>query len=197
MKIKTLKRKALSMCLVVAIVATYSMVALAGENKIVGEILISGNSLNGQTPIVTVNGEAVKSGRTIFTLSTITTADNASAVVNINNLGKVKIAPKSTLLISFDKDGITGNLSSGQLTVLSSSDTVSIKTADGKVAQLNSGETAVSAKQDDDDDDDTGSAWWLWAIVFGGAAAGIIFAASTNNNRVDLGGGAVVISPNF
>lgn len=191
MKIKTLKSKALSMCLVVAIVATYSMVALAGNNKVVGEILVSGKSGS----IVTVNGEAVKSGRTIFTSSTITTPENTSAIVNISKIGKVKIAPNSTLFVSFDEKGITGNLSNGKVTVLSTTEIVNIKTPNGKVAQLKAGESAVTAKQDDDDDDDGGSSWVLWAIIFGGAAAAIVFAAASDN-KLDLGGGAVIVSPN-
>jgi hypothetical protein len=191
MKIRTLKNKALSMCLVVAIVATYSMVALAGDKKIVGEILVSGSN---ETSIVTVNGEAVQSGRTIFTSSTITTADN-SAIVNVNKVGKIKIAPKSSILVSFNENGISGNLLNGKVTVLNSTDKVSITVPNGATEQLTVGESATAAKQDDDDDNDGGAAWWLWAAVFGGAAAVIVLAATTDNNRVDLGGGAVTVSP--
>ncbi len=189
MKIRTLKTKALSMCLVVAIVATYSMVALAGNNNVVGEILVSGDN-------VTVNGEVVKSGRTIFTSSTITTPENSSAIVNVNKIGKVKIAPNSTLQVSFDENGIKGDLLKGKVTTLDTNKVVNIKTPNGEIAQLNAGESIVSSAQDEDDDDDGGSAWWIWAIVFGGAAAGILIAASTDNNRVDLGGGATTVSPN-
>lgn len=195
MKIKTLKRKALSMCLVVAIVATYSMVALAGDNKIVGEILVSGKSINGETPVVTVNGEAVQSGRTIFTSSVISTPKDTTAIVNVAKLGKVKIAPNTTLTISFNEKGITSNLSEGKLTVLNSSNEIAVTTPNGKVAQLSSGD-AVTTKQDDDDDDDNGKAIALWAIIFGGAAAAIIYAA-TRDNGPTLGGGTTVVSPNF
>jgi len=189
MKIRTLESKALSMCLVVAIIATYSMVALAGNNKIVGEILVSGNT-------VSVNGENVKSGRTIFTSSTISTPENTTAIVNVSKIGKVKIAPNSTLLVSFDENGISGNLLNGKVTVLSTNNTVDITTPNGGVEKLSVGKSATTVKQDDDDDDDGGSAWVIWAVVFGGAAAALIIAAQSNNNRVDLGGGSVVVSPN-
>lgn len=192
MKIRTLKNKALSMCLVVAIVATYSMVALAGETKIVGEILVSGKN---EASMVTVNGEAVQSGRTIFTSSTITT-NESSAIVNVSKVGKIKIAPKTSILVSFNENGISGNLLKGKVTVLNSTNNVNITIPTGNVEKLTVGESATTAKQDDDDDDDDGgSAWLLWALVFGGAAAAIVFAATTSNNRVDLGGGSTTVSP--
>lgn len=191
MKIRSLKSKALSMCLVVAIVATYSMVALAGNNKIAGEILVSGSS-------VTVNGEQVKSGRTIFTSSTISTPENTTAIVNISKLGKVKIAPNSTLTVSFNENGISGSLLNGKVTVLNATNDVNIKTPNGAIEKISAGESATTAKQDDDDDDDKGgSAWLLWALVFGGAAAAIVVAATSDNNRVDLGGGTTVVSPSI
>jgi len=59
-------QKALSMCLVVAIIATYSMVALASSEKAAGELLVTGKSINGETPFVTVNGETAKTGRSVF-----------------------------------------------------------------------------------------------------------------------------------
>ena len=51
-------RKALSLCLSVAILATYSMVALAGPRKVAGELTVSGKDINGEAPFVLVNGEA-------------------------------------------------------------------------------------------------------------------------------------------
>ncbi len=164
------------------------MVALAGDNNTVGEILVSGSN-------VTVNGEAVKSGRTIFTSSTITTSENSTAIVNVAKIGKVRISPKSTLTVSFDKSGISGNLSKGKVTVLNTTNNVNITTPGGKVANLKNGESAATAKQDDDDDNGGGSAWLIWALVFGGAAAAIVIAATSDNNRASLGGGTTVVSP--
>lgn len=184
-------RKALSLCLTVAIFATYSMVALAGTEKIAGELLVSG-SANG----VTVNGEAAQSGRSVFTSSTIATPQNASAVINLGKIGKIELAPNTILALSFNDKNISGNLIAGRVTVLSASDTVSVKTQDGKMLQLGIGESAASAAQDDDDDDDDGGGgWWLWALVFGGAIGGVVIAATSDNNRVALGGGTTVVSP--
>ncbi|HEY0427704.1 MAG TPA: hypothetical protein VGC76_07965 [Pyrinomonadaceae bacterium] len=189
-------RKALSMCLTVAIIATYSMVTLAGTDKIAGELLVSGKNVNGETPFVKVNGEAAQSGRSIFSSSTIATPQNASAVINLGKVGKIELAPNTTLTLSFNEKGINGDLISGRVTVLGASSAVNIKTAEGKSLQLNVGDSAVS-KADDDKDEDTkdgGAAWWVWALVFGGAIAGVVVAA-TRNTDTALGGGTTVISP--
>ena len=194
MNSKTLIRKAISLCLLVAVCATYSMVTLASTEKIAGELLISGKNSS-----VKVNGEAAQSGRSIFTASTISTPENTSAIINLGKLGKLELAPNTTANISFTDKGINGDLLSGKITVLGTTDAVNIKTAEGKTVKLNAGESVTAGKQqqdDDDDDDDPGKAWWIWAAVFGGAIAGIVIAATSDNNRVALGGGTVVVSTN-
>lgn len=193
MNSKTWISKALSMCLALTIFLTYSMVALAGTDKIAGELLITGKNVNG----VQVNGEAVQNGRSIFSSNTITTPENASAIINLGKVGKIELAPNSTFSISFNENGIGGNLSEGRLTVLSASNDVSINTVGGKTVNLKVGESAnaASGRQNDDDDNDGGSAWWIWAAVFGGAIAGVVIAATSDNNRIALGGGTTVVSP--
>lgn len=191
-------RKALSMCLVVAVIASYSAAALANTGKIAGELLVTGKSLNGETPFVKVNGETAQSGRSVFSSSTIVTPENANAIINVGKLGKIEVAPNSTLTLSFDEKGISGDLSQGRLTVLSASEAVSVKTANG-ILKLNAGEVATAngkARQDDDDDNDGGAAWLPWALIFGGAVAGIVVAAVVADNETQLGGGTTVVSPN-
>lgn len=198
MNSKVLVNKALSMCLVIATIAMYSMVALAGSDRIAGELLVSGQNSNGETPFVIVNGETAQSGRSIFTSSVITTPENTSAVLNLGKIGQVRLAPNSSLAINFSENGINGDLTSGQITVLNSSQAVNIKTFDNNIVKLDAGEstTANSTKvQDDDDDDASGSSLLVWALVLGGAAAGIIIAATSSNNDLDLGGGTTVVSP--
>ena len=87
-------RKALSSCLCVAVLVTYSMVALANSGKIAGELTVSGKDVKGETPFVLINGEAAKSGRSVFSSSTIVTPDDAIAVVSLGKLGKIELAPK-------------------------------------------------------------------------------------------------------
>lgn len=189
-------RKALSMCLCVAILATYSMVALAGPRKVAGELTVSGK---GEAPFVLVNGEAAKSGRSVFSASTITTSEGASALINLGKLGKVELAPSTVLNLTFDEAGVSGDLASGTVSVLGTSDKVSIKTLDGKIVQLAAGQSvSASGKlQDDDDDDDDdggGAAWWVWAAVFGGASVVILWTALKDND-IQIGSGGTVISP--
>jgi hypothetical protein len=207
-------RKAISSCLMVAMLATYSMVALAGTNNAFGELIVNGQSVNGETPIVTVNGEAAKTGRTIFTSSTITTPEFATATVNMGKAGEIELFPNTTLLLSFDNNSASVDLLAGTLTVLKSNQLVNVKAA-GATYGLSSGESASASSGKTDHDyrdstgkcidankngklecDDHGAAWWLWALVFGGAAAGIIVGASQGNNSISLGGGGAVISPN-
>ncbi len=191
-------KKALSLCLVVATMATYSMVTLANSEKVAGELLISGANSGGAAPFVKVNGEAAQNGRSIFSSSTIVTPDNAGAVINLSRLGQVELSPGTTLTLSFNENNISGDLLAGRVTVLNVSDAVNIKTLDGTV-NLKAGESAVAttgkAKDDDDAVSDGGSGWIIWAVILGGAAAGIIIAATSNNNRVALGGSSTVISP--
>jgi hypothetical protein len=189
-------RKALSLCLCVAVLATTSMVALSGSKKVAGELTVSGNDINGEAPFVLVNGEAARSGRSIFSASTITTSETAGAVINLGRLGKVELAPKTVLTLTFDETGVAGNLAAGVVSLFGTSDKVSITTPDGKTVQLSAGESvAASGKlQDDDDDDDGGSAWWLYALIFGGAAGGILWAALSDND-VSIGTGGTVVSP--
>jgi hypothetical protein len=169
------------------------MVSLANTGKVAGDLTVLGNGSS-----VIVNSESAKSGRSIFSSSTIVTPEDSSAIVSLGKLGKVEIAPNSTFTIKFDENGISGDLASGKLTVISSSSPVSVQTLAGLVS-VNAGETvsaASTAKQDDDDDDDKGgAAWWLFAIGMGGAVAGIIYAVTTESNNADLGGGGTVVSP--
>jgi hypothetical protein len=194
MNSKTLIQKALSLCLTVAICATFSMVNLASSERIAGELLISGKNSS-----VKVNGETAQNGRSIFSASTITTPENASAIINIGKIGKVELAPNTTLNISFTDKGINGDLLNGKVTVLGANQVVNIKNTDGKTVKLSAGESLMAGKvkKDDDDDDDKagGAAWWVWAAIFGGAAAAVVIAATTNNDRIALGGGTVVVSP--
>ena len=190
-------RRALSTCLMVAILATYSMVALAGSERIAGELTVTGNGMNGDTPSVTVNGEAARSGRSIFSSSVIATPSNAGAVINLGKNGIIELAPNTTFTVSFDDKSISGDLSTGKLTVVGTSSSVNVKTTTGQVVKLAAGESVNAAgKKDDDDDHAGGTAWWIWAVIFGGAAAGILIAAVNANNRVDLGGTSTTISPN-
>ena len=190
-------RKALSMCLMVAVYATYSMVVLASPDKIVGELTVAGKSVNGEIPVVTVNGEAVRSGRTIFSSSTIATTENSSAVVNVGKNGKIELAPNTVVTLSFNDKGLSGDLSSGAVTALSA-DNVSVKLPNGEVLKLKAGETAAAGQQTQTQTQTSsggGAAWWVYALILGGAVAGVALAATSDSNDLEVGGGSIVVSP--
>lgn len=188
-------RKALSMCLCVAVLATYSMVALAGPGKAAGELTVSGKNINGEAPFVLVNGETARSGRSVFSGSTIATQNNTGAVMNLGKLGTIELAPSTTLNLTFDENGIFGELTSGKVSVLGAADNVMIRTLDGNTVKLAAGQSVLaSGKAQDDDDDDDDAAWWIWAAVFGGAAAGLLYTALSDGD-IDVGGSGTVISP--
>ena len=188
-------RKALTTCLGVAVLATYSMVALANSPKIAGELTVFGTATSGEAPFVSVNGEAARSGRSVFSSSIINTPENAGAVINLGKLGKIELAPNSAMVLSFDNDNISGDLTAGKLTVLGAAQTVNVKTANGNTVQLAAGDSVMAngpAAQT------TGgghsAAWWGFAAVLVGAGALIIWAATRDNNAA-VGGGGTIVSP--
>ena len=188
-------RRTVSSGLMVAILATYSMVALANDGKATGELTVSALSFSGDASFVTVNGEAAKSGRTVFSSSTIVTPENSSAVINMGKAGQIEIAPNSNITLSFDSSSAHADLNSGSVTVLNSVNGVSV-TANGATSVLPAGSSAsASGGGGQTNSAGTGSAWWLWAIVFGGAAVGVIITASRGNNNISLGGNGTVVSP--
>jgi len=173
------------------------MVALAGPGKVAGELTVSGKDINGEAPFVLVNGEAARSGRSIFSTSTITTPEGAGAVVNLGKLGRLDLAPSTALTLTFDETGISADLTSGVVSALGTTNKVSVKTADGKTVQLAAGQSVAASgllRDDDDDDKDGGSGWLIWAGVFGGAAAVILWTALSDDD-LDINGGGTVISP--
>ena len=122
---RTWSRTALSLSLAVAVVCTYSMVALAapqqgpsGELSVVGE--------------VSVNGTNAISGATVFSDSTITTGQNSSAVVSLGKLGRVELMPNSSLKLTFSEGNVTTGLDAGRVRLSTSSGVASsVVTKDG------------------------------------------------------------------
>ena len=136
---KTLSRKTIAAFLSVAVLSVYSMIALASPEAKVpsGEVTVSGQ--------VTVNGQKVISGGTLFSDSVIVTSDNSSATVNISKLGRVQLAPNSTLTISFTDKALTGQLDSGIANVSTLAGiSVNLTTKDGSVVVDGSQATSFS-----------------------------------------------------
>jgi len=197
MNSKSVIYKAFTTSLLVALIATCSMVTLAIDGKASGEIVVTGNS-TAETAAVTVNGEPVKSGRTIFSSSTISTSEGAGAIINLGKAGRIELAPNTTFALSFDNAAINGSLSTGKVTVLNAAHSVSVKTSSGETVQLNAGETATAnATQTQTTTANTGgdNNWWAYALIFGGAVTGIIFATIDGNDNNFGGGAGTGVSP--
>lgn len=195
MNIRLCVRQALTVCSVTAVLLTYSLVALAGPGKAVGELTISGGT-RGDSAQVTVNGEPAQSGRTVLASSTISVPEGATATLSFGKAGRVQFGPNTTFVLGSDQDSINGSLTSGSVTVLSSAKSVGVRTLAGKVVELNAGETATAeASTASRHNNYAGNDWAIWVIIFGGALAAIIWAATSDNNRVALGGGTTVVSP--
>ena len=126
-------RMAISLCLTVAILSTFSMVALAaqGQSGASGELSVVGD--------VSVNGTNAISGATVFSDSTVTTAKGSSAVVSLGKLGRVELLPDSTLKLNFTDSSITGTLEAGRVRYSTSAGTsASVMTKDGSAVADNS-----------------------------------------------------------
>jgi hypothetical protein len=125
---KTWSRKPIAACVAVAILSVYSMVVLASPAAKApsAELSISGQ--------VTVNGEKAFSGGTLFSDSLITTAEKSNATVNLSKLGRVELAPTSSLKLSFNEKSIMGLLDNGSAQVSTLAGiSVSFTTKDGVV----------------------------------------------------------------
>lgn len=172
-------RMTASLCLIMTVLVSSSMVALANSVKPVGELIVTGGSV-ASGKAVTINGEPATSGRTIFAASTITTPDGMTAVLDLGKAGKIELAPNTTYILNSD-GSISGSLTAGSAKVLNTTNTVGIKTLTGEV-NVNTGEmvtanSTVAKKQANNDDDD----WWIWVLIFGGAATAILLFTLDND----------------
>jgi hypothetical protein len=182
-------------CLMIAMFATTSMIAFAApeRNSAMGELTVSGASVDGSGPAVMVNGEKALSGRTVFSSSTITTTETSSAAVKLGKLGSVELAPNSVLSLSFDDRTILGTLSSGRIIVTNAEGVdVKIQTNKGIVGNsasaagvLNVDANALPAQDDDDTVSD--SSQMALILVFAGVVAGTVAYLLLRDDGDDVG----------
>jgi len=178
-QIKHLAHKVLTSCVLVVFIVSCSMVTFATSNKPVGELLVTGSKTADGTS-VTVNGEPAKSGRTIFTSSTIKTPENSGAMINLGKAGKLQLAPNTTFVLNAEAEVVSGDLTAGSVTVLSSAQSVGIKTLTGDVVSLNAGETATASTATSSKKAKPGPGgldWWVRGGVMSGAAAMVVIIA--------------------
>jgi ferric-dicitrate binding protein FerR (iron transport regulator) len=94
---------------------------------------------------VTVDGSPAVSGQTIFSGSAFVTARNSLSTLSLGNLGRVELAPDTSLVLDFSGASVTGSLDAGRVRVYAPSGLLaSVTTPDASVACDNtSGQPAV------------------------------------------------------
>jgi len=183
-------RKALSACVLITVFTATSMVALAGPGRVAAELTVSGKALNGEAPVVLVNGEPSRNGRSIFSSSTIETPEETTAVLNIGRTGRLELDPKTTVNVIFDDKTVNAELTAGKLTVVGSLGTVKVRTNDGKITTLQAGDSITASGQAAAKRQTGSDNWWIWVVVAGGVAAAVLIAVAASNNDDN------VVSPN-
>jgi hypothetical protein len=74
--------------------------SVAGQGAVQGRLTTRGNNP------VTVNGNSARSGETIFSGQSIQTPDGVGATVNLPGLGRVDLAPNTSVTLSFESGKI-------------------------------------------------------------------------------------------
>lgn len=183
-------RKAVSACVLIAVFTATSMVALASPGRVAAELTVSGKALDGEAPVVLVNGEPSKNGRSIFSSSTIETPEETTAVLNIGRTGRLELDPNTTVNVIFDDRSVNAELTAGRLTVVGSLGTVKVRTNDGKITTLQPGDSITASGEAAKRQSGGSNNWWIWVVVAGGAAIAVLIAVAASNNNDS------VVSPN-
>lgn len=131
---RSFSRAPLAFGLALAMLCTGTTAALAapqaGQSRRSGELTVSGE--------VNVDGAKAISGATVFSDSTISTSEKSSAIVTVNNLGRVELLPNSSMKLSFNDGGVTGTLDAGRARVLTQQGSMaSVATKDATVVASN------------------------------------------------------------
>lgn len=145
---------------------------------------------------VAVNGSPVASGTTILSDSQLTTPEKSGAVVDLGSAGKLEIAPKTDLTVSFDQKSIHVNVLGGDALLTTNPGVKGALTSPNAKTQLTDGRNIASIgtalyAADADAAPATGKkckigdmpCWLFWTLVGGGAAAAIIIIAVTQGNN--------------
>jgi len=175
-------RSVTSLCLMLALFVSSSMVALAGaESKpMAGVIIVSGQNTISNDSFVTLNGERAFSGRTFFSSGIISTSEKATATIKLGKLGSINLTPNSVLSLSFSENNISGELSAGNAEVFNNEGvTVNIKNTITNAAVVPNQQTTT----DDDDDDDNSPVGPL--LVFAGIVAVAVIIVLRNKDDDD------------
>lgn len=110
MRVREFRRRAVSLCLAVAVLGMHT--ARGGAQR--QAALAGGLDFTGR---VTVDGRDAITGATFFSGGRIATADDSEATINLSELGRVRYAPNSAGVLSFAGAATGGHLEAGLITV--------------------------------------------------------------------------------
>ena len=176
--------KVLTLVVLTTLITAFSMVSLAAA-KPVGELIVRpiGSS---DSIAVTVDGEKASSGRTVFGSSVISTPEEFGATLNLGKLGKLELGTSTKFTLAAEGSDVIGYLSTGSITAYGSGP-MAVRTADGSVVRLGSGET-VDANSSLPAQKSSGSfPAWGWAVIIGvviGVTVVALAVSGDDNNTV-------------
>lgn len=156
-------------------------VATKDRDVVCGQLATVGDKL------ILVNGNNVRSGASVFSGAAITTPEDVGASLQLWPLGRIEIAPRTNLQISFETGQIEVNLLSGCAILTTYAGTAgTVKTPQGTVERIGPTERAFI-------DVCTGEAGAAAPIVAQGAAAqagaGVCWAAEVLSAEITEGRG--------
>jgi ferric-dicitrate binding protein FerR (iron transport regulator) len=100
-------RKWLACYALLAILNAYTLTSLASPGAVLpkGDISVSGQ--------VTLDGHDAVSGATVFSSSNVTTAQDSGAVINLADLGNIRLLQNTNFNLAYTASGYAGSLDSG------------------------------------------------------------------------------------
>jgi len=130
--------KAIALFLVFSVMNVYVMAGPAASSSSVGSATEASSVLSGKLMVsgdngISLNGNNVDSGTTVFSGAQLSTSDKAGATVQLANLGSLDITPTTNLTLTFTKGNVAVNVLAGDA-ILTTNEGVkgSLTTADGK-----------------------------------------------------------------
>lgn len=179
----------------VYVLATPTVPDKTVSNAGAGATLFGRLSTLGQGKVI-VNGNAVATGTTILSGSQLQTPEATGATILLGSAGKLDIAPKTNLTLSFDQSSIIVNVTAGDALLTANEGVRASFTTPGGKTKVSDGKNSSSIgspiySSDDPDSQNSQNrkctiadipCALFWAMVGGGAAVVIFFAATRGEN---------------
>ena len=111
--------------------------------SIMAQLAVSGKSLAGQTPFITINGQNSVDGSSLVSPAQISVPSATTAVIDFGKAGKMELASGTSMSLTFDTTGVSVELREGRLQITSAPEFVfNVKTIDGTIANDPRGKSA-------------------------------------------------------